>query len=88
MAELSRLELTDDELTQATQNLEGIFGHFSAIQNLDTTNVPTSDDASGLVNVSREDQTKSEELGTHGALLAQAPQVKKGQIQVKAVFNN
>ncbi|MBI3250539.1 MAG: Asp-tRNA(Asn)/Glu-tRNA(Gln) amidotransferase subunit GatC [Candidatus Andersenbacteria bacterium] len=86
MADLARLQLTNEELTEATKNLEGIFAHFSAIQGIDTANVPTSDDASGLTNVMRADESHSQELASHDELLDQAPQTKNGQVQVKAVF--
>lgn len=86
IADLARLQLTDEELSAATADLKNILAHFAAIQAIDTTGVPTADDASGRSNVTRSDKAAPEELATHKELLEAAPQVKDNHVQVKAVF--
>lgn len=86
VAQLGRLGLTDDEVGRATQQLSDILGHFSQIQKIKTKGVPTSDDVTGLKNVTREDEAKPEELCFTDALLQAAPESKNNQFKVKAVF--
>jgi len=86
VAHLGRLGLTDEEVHRATQQLSGILDHFSEIQKIKTKNVPTSDDVTGLKNVTRPDEAKPEELCTREELLDRAPEMKNGQFKVKAVF--
>src|SRR5688572_11532457 len=86
VAQLGRLGLSDEEVTRATQQLSGILDHFSQIQKIDTTGVPTSDDVTGLKNVTRADQVKPEDLCATAELLQRAPEAKAGQFKVKAVF--
>ncbi len=86
IAVLSRLSLTEEEIEKAAGDLANILGHFSTIQNIDTAGVPTADDASGLKNVMREDETQPQVLTTHKKLLEMAPQTHGGQIKVYAIF--
>lgn len=86
VAQLGRLGLTDDEVERATQQLSGILEHFSQIQEIKTKNVPTSDDVTGLKNVTREDEAKPDDLCAAEALIKAAPETKDGQFKVKAVF--
>jgi len=87
VAALSRLQLTDEEIGQASKDLSGVLNHFSLIQNIDTVDVPTADDSTGLVNVTRPDETEEEILATHKQLIELAPDSQEKQIKVKSVFN-
>lgn len=86
VAQLGRLGLTDEEIQRATAQLSGILDHFSAIQKIKTKNIPTSDDVTGLKNVTRADEAKPEELCLTDELLQAAPEIKNRQFKVKAVF--
>lgn len=86
IAILSRLALTDQELTEASHNLAAILDHFASIQQIDTTNVPQTDAASGLTNISRADEAEPEILATHDRLLELAPQTRGRHLKVAAVF--
>ena len=86
IAQLARLGLTDKEISQATQNLSGVLEHFSKIQEIDTSDTPTSDDVTGLTNITRADKTTKEALCSTSVLLDNAPESHKGQIKAKAVF--
>lgn len=88
VARLARLGLSDEEKERFTKNLEGILGHFSSIQHINTENVPTADDASGLHNVTREDLSDDGALCSPDELLARAPCVQDGHIRVKSVFQD
>ncbi len=86
IARLSRLALTDEEVEQATKDLSGILGHFSAIGSIDTTDVPPADDASGLKNITREDVATPNALCSAADLLERAPKINKQYVQVPGVF--
>lgn len=86
VAQLGRLGLTDEEIERATQQLSSILDHFSQIQKIKTKNVSTSDDVTGLKNVTREDEARQNDLCEAKNLLEAAPEIKNGQFKVKAVF--
>lgn len=86
IAALARLGLTDDEVMQATSDLQGVLGHFSKIQAIDTAGVPMASDVSALHNVARADAVEDEALATHDELLALAPETRDRQLRVPAVF--
>ncbi len=87
MAALSRLRLTDTELASATRNLTDILNHFASIQDIDTKDVPTYDNATQLTNITRADREQSEVLCSCATLLALAPASRGDHIQVHAVFD-
>ncbi len=88
IAGLARLKLSDDEVTQATADLSGILSHFSTIQDIDTANVDPSEDVSGLKNISRKDEVKSELFGSAENIMKNVPHVKDGYVQVAGVFSD
>lgn len=87
IARLSRLALTEEEVAQATSDLSGILGHFSAIGGIDTANIQPADDASGLVNVSREDVAHPNALCSSEDLLERSPKIRQKYIEVPGVFD-
>jgi len=87
IAKLARLGLTKAEIKQATKDLSDVLGHFSQIQSIDTTDTPTSDDVTGLTNVTREDKPSQDNLCDTQTLLDNAPDTHGGQIKVKSVFD-
>lgn len=86
IAALARVGLTDQETKKASHDLGNILDHFSVIQKIDTKDVPTSDDVTGLNNVTREDTADADALCTAEALLKAAPETKDNQFKVKAIF--
>lgn len=86
IAALARLGISADAIKTSTKDLANILEHFSQIQKIDTKNTPTSDDVTGLQNVTRPDTAKPELLCGTEKLLTAAPEVHKRHIKVKAVF--
>jgi len=86
IAQLARLRLSDQEQTKTATDLNGIFTHFSKIQEIDTKSVPTSDDVTGLTNITRADEAKPASLCSHQDLLSRAPATHHNQIKVKSVL--
>ena len=56
VAQLAHLALSDEELERVGQELNRILQHFLALQEIDTTDVPTTSHAIPMVNVFREDE--------------------------------
>lgn len=82
LAKLSRLTLTDEEVTQFTGEIDAILGYVEKLQSVDVDNVEPTYQVTGLKNVMRADQEK-----TYGpdakALLKNAPAIEKDQFKVK-----
>ena len=87
IASLSRLQLSNADVKQATKDLGNVLDHFSQIQAIDSSNVPTSDDVTGLSNISRVDQAVDDLLCSTQSLLDNAPKTYQGQFKVKAIFS-
>lgn len=86
IAALSRLRLSEEELTEASHNVSAIFDHFAAIQNVDTKEVAAADDVSALKNISRADVAEPESLAAHDRLLELFPRKSGRHLKVSAVF--
>ena len=86
IAKLSRLYLTKDEVSNATKNLADILGHFSAIQQIDTSNTEITQNTNATKNVAREDVAKENNLCTPQDILDRAPATQNNHIEVSAVL--
>jgi aspartyl-tRNA(Asn)/glutamyl-tRNA(Gln) amidotransferase subunit C len=87
IASLARLRLSPEAAAAAQRDLAGILKHFSQIQSIDTRDVPTSDDVTGLKNVTRLDEARPEAICSSEDILAAAPSASENHIKVKAVFD-
>ena len=58
IALLARLDLSEDEVTLYTSQLDGILGHFADLQALDTSNVIPTAHSMGTRNVLRADEAR------------------------------
>jgi len=85
LAQLSNLQLSEDEISPLQADLENIVGYFQQLDELDTTGVEPTYQVTDLQNVWRED-----EVDTYGidkaALLALAPAAEANQIKVPKVL--
>ena len=86
ISNLARVGLTDQEAVVVAKDLANVLGYFSQIQELDTREVPTSDDVTGLSNITRADEANPESLCSIPALMERAPDSQDNQIKVKAVL--
>jgi len=85
LAQLSNLQLSEDEVGPLQADLENILGYFKQLDELDTAGVEPTYQVTGLENVWR-----SDEVDTYGiekaALLGLAPAVEAHQIKVPKVL--
>ena len=85
LAALARLDLTEDEVTEYSQELSAILQYVEQLQNVDVDELTPTNQVTGLVNVMREDETY--EYGyTANDLLSNVPQVENDQIKVKRMI--
>src|SRR5207253_8611460 len=84
VARLARLDLTDDELEQFTEQLGAVLDHAADVAALDTEGVPPTAHPVPLANVLRDD------VVTPGVdrdeVLAQAPATENGRFRVPRIL--
>ena len=86
IAKLSRLDLTDEELVEFTDQLSAILGYVEKINELDTENVQPLAHCLPIHNVFREDIIKPS-LGTEKTL-ANAPKRDENFFKVPRILND
>ena len=85
LAQLSNLQLTDEEVGSLRTDLENIVGYIQQLDELDTTGVEPTYQVTDLENVWREDEVNN--YGIDKAdLLALAPATDADQIKVPKVL--
>lgn len=85
LAELSRLKLTEEEISRSRDELSAILDFVKVLDSVDTAGLKPTYQVTGLKNVMRPDkvidyQAKSADL------LKNAPNIKSGQFKVKRVI--
>lgn len=85
LAQLSSLQLTDDEATALQVDLENIIGYIQQLDELETTGVEPTYQVTDLENVWREDVVDNYGISTE-ALLSLAPATEAAQIKVPKVL--
>ena len=85
LAQLSRLELDDNEIDGLRTDISNILGYVEQLNKLDTTGVEPTYQTTGLSNVWRDDQIINYGI-TREQLLARSPEVVDFQIKVPKVL--
>ena len=85
IAELSRLELTEDEKQKYQTELSAILGYVDTIAGVNTDGIEPTAQVTGLTDVLREDVKEMSTL-TKDEILSNAPETKDGYIKVKSVL--
>ena len=86
IANLARLELTDEEYKKYGKQLSGVLSYISELQEVDTTNVEPTAQVTGLENVLREDSSEDWVNDERKRAIEEAPEIEEGQIKVKRVL--
>ena len=84
LAQLSSLQLADDEVANLQADLDAIVDYIAQLGELDLTSVEPTYQVTGLENVSRDD-TVDQPLSTE-TLLALAPEAKNNKVKVPKVL--
>lgn len=85
LAQLSSLQLTDNEVSSLQVDLENIIGYIKQLDELDTTGVEPTYQVTDLQNVWRNDEVNNYGIAT-ADLLALAPAAEADQIKVPKVL--
>jgi len=85
LAQLSNLQLTEDEASALQIDLENIVGYIQQLDELDTTGVEPTYQVTDLENIWREDTVNNYGIDK-AALLALAPATEAEQIKVPKVL--
>ena len=86
VANLARLELTDEEVATFQPQLEAILGHVEALSKLDVSGIDVSSQT-GVVFGKMRDDVPHESL-SQAAMLQNAPDQAQGQIRVPKVVTD
>lgn len=85
LAQLSRLQISDDEVTKFTGEISAILRYVELLQTVDLEGLEPTSQVTGLVNVERDDIIKDYGV-TPKELLKNAPATESGQIKVKRML--
>ncbi len=85
LASLSRLKLSEDEITKFQSELSEILGYVEMLDKVDTSGLEPTYQVTGLSNVTRKDEIKQYQAQP-AELLKNAPAVLDGQFKVKKVL--
>ena len=85
VAELARLELNEDEITNHADQLEKILDYIKQLEKINTDNVPCTTRAIEVVNVLRKDEKKDYESSEE--LLNLAPSKENNFFKVPKILN-
>ena len=85
LAQLSNLQLADDEVDNLRGDLENILGYIEQLGELDTTGVAPTYQVTGLENVWRDDEVQISSV-TREQLLSLAPEQADNSVKVPKVL--
>lgn len=85
LAQLSNLQLSDDEISNLQVDLANILTYIEQLKSIDTTNIEPTYQVTGLENVEREDEIIDYGL-SRDDLLSNAPYKQDNQIKVPKVL--
>lgn len=85
LAQLSNLQISDDEVENLRGDLENILGYIEQLGELDTTGVEPTYQVTGLENVWRDDEVQVSSV-TRERLLTLAPQQANNSVKVPKVL--
>lgn len=86
VAKLAKLDLTEEEIKKFTPQLSSVIDHISELSNVDTKNVEPTSQTTGLENVYRDDEIKSENGLTNEEAVSGTDQIYNGYFKVKAIL--
>ncbi|MDD5071723.1 MAG: Asp-tRNA(Asn)/Glu-tRNA(Gln) amidotransferase subunit GatC [Patescibacteria group bacterium] len=86
IADLARLELTDEELKKYGSQLSAVLNYFEQLKEVDTIDIEPTAQVTGLENALREDVKEDWNKIEAGEALRQAPELENEQIKVKRVL--
>lgn len=86
IADLARLELTDEELEKYGSQLSDVLSYIDQLKEIDVSDTEPTAQVTGLENVLREDEIEDWDKQEIEAALKQAPEIDNRQYKVKRVL--
>lgn len=87
LAELSRLALTEDEMTRMEQTIDPILNYVSRLTEVNTDDIPETEDPTEI-RALRVDEAIPSTQSTHDGIIANFPDKKDGLLRAPAVFDH
>jgi aspartyl-tRNA(Asn)/glutamyl-tRNA(Gln) amidotransferase subunit C len=85
-ANLANIKLKDSRLKKIADNLKDIIGYIDLLQKADVKDLPDSFNASGLKNITVDEEIKKQDNLTQKQALKNAKRSYKGYVQVEKVI--
>ncbi len=86
IAELARIELTEEEKKKFSDELSDVLGYVEQLQEVDTDGIESVSQIAGIVNVLREDVSENCNEDVRKKIIDNFPEEKNGYIKVKQVL--
>ena len=86
IAELARLELTEDELKKYGSQLSGVLNYIDQLKEVDTKDIEPTAQVTGMTNILREDEVKDWNKKEIEEALKDAPEREGRFLKVKRVI--
>lgn len=86
IADLARIELTEEESTRFAREISDVLGYVAQLQEVDTENVEPISQVTGKVNVFREDEAIDCPAETKEIMAGNYPDSQDGYIKVKQIL--
>lgn len=87
VANLAKLELTEDEIKKFTPQLSDIINRISELNKVDTSGVEPTSQTTGLENVYRDDAVDATKSFTQEQALSGSDKTYNGYFKVKAILS-
>jgi aspartyl-tRNA(Asn)/glutamyl-tRNA(Gln) amidotransferase subunit C len=86
VAGLAKIDLDNKEVEKYTKQLSDVVDYFGQLSEVDTKNVEPTSQTTGLENVFRTDEVKSENCLSQDAVVAGSDKIFNGYFKVKAIL--
>ena len=87
IAKLSKITLTEKEITKFQKQLTKILAYFHKLQEVDTSKIETASQTTGLFNVFRKDQKDNKRVLSQKSALSNAKKTNQGYFLVPGIFD-
>ncbi|HTK03599.1 MAG TPA: Asp-tRNA(Asn)/Glu-tRNA(Gln) amidotransferase subunit GatC [Alphaproteobacteria bacterium] len=86
IAKLAKLSLTDDEVEKFTAQLSSILKYVDELNSVDTSEVDPTSQTTGLVNVFRDDEIKTDQILSQAEALSGTDETYNGYFRVPTIL--
>lgn len=86
IAKLARIELKEKEKEKFTNDLSSILDYVDKLNQVDTSNIESISQITGLENILREDEVKKDKLAVADKILKEAPVKKDNYFKVPKIL--